>query len=144
MPDIRLLQPDVQTPPVAAGRGVALEVIRGQVCAVDVLAEEPIHFAIAFEIHLRAHVFFDDGLEVLGGGGLEAVGAHEVLHGGFETRVAVFRRPHHHADHVQDVSAFGIDDILINAPAGLGRTEANAHGHGTDIDGPEADIHFFA
>ena len=53
-----LHQLEMNFPSVAARRKVAFKMIRGQIGAVDVFAEEPIHGVRAFEVHAgKACVF---------------------------------------------------------------------------------------
>ena len=87
---------------VAIGAGIegVVEFVGGELGAVNVLVEEPVHFVIAFEIHTGGHVFFDHRLEIFGGGRLAAVGVDEILHHGFELLIAGLVVVHHHAKHV--------------------------------------------
>ncbi|MEI9968983.1 MAG: hypothetical protein WDM87_10275 [Terracidiphilus sp.] len=97
---------------------------------------------VTFQIHLRAHVLFDDGLEIFSGGGPEPIGGCKILHRSFEARVPVLGRPHHHANHVQDESALGVDEVFVHVEAGFRRTETETHCDRTDIDGAEAKLVF--
>jgi hypothetical protein len=83
-------------------------------------------------------VFFHDGLEVLRGGGLQLVALHKVLHGGLEPAVPILGRPHHHADHVQDIRALGINQIIVDVPSSFGRAEPSTHRYRAYVDRPEA------
>ena len=130
---------------VAIGCSVELvvEFIGGELGAVDVFVEEPIHFVIAVEIHLLGHVFFDDGFEVFRGGGPTAIGVDEILHHGFELGIAGVIVVHHHAEHVEDVGALGINEAAGDFVAGAGIIGAITHGERADVDGAETLSIFF-
>lgn len=55
---------------------------------IDILIEEPVQLAVAFDVHFRSHALFDCPLAILGGGGMAAISVHKVAHGLFELLVA--------------------------------------------------------
>ena len=83
---------------------------------------------ISLGIHIRGHVFFDHRFEVFRGCGLAPIGVHEVLHGLFEVLVAILLVEHHHADHVQNVCPFGINEAAGDASTGAGVVDPISHG----------------
>src|ERR1035437_4366903 len=107
-------------------RGVDL--VGAQGGAVDVFVKEPVQAMIALEVHFWRHVFFHHRFEIFGGGGFAGIGLHKILHGGFEILIAGLAVPHHHADHVKNVGALGIDEAPGYAKPGARVTGPVSHG----------------
>src|SRR5256884_333107 len=123
---------------VRAGVEGIVQLVVGEFGAIDVLVEEPVHLVILFGIHLWSHVLFNDGLEVFRAGRFAAVGVDEVLHGFLELLVPILPVVHHHADHVENISAFRVNEPPRDVSAGAGAAGAVAHGNRPDVDGPKS------
>src|SRR5437588_3117478 len=89
--DRRLRQLKVhQYSAVRIGSKGMLQLVVGEVGAVHVFIEEPVHAMVAVDIHVGRHVLFHHRLEILGAGGAVGVGGGEVLHHRLEVRVWIF------------------------------------------------------
>src|ERR1035438_3178994 len=102
---------------------------------VNILVKEPVHLAVPIQIHISGHVFFDDGLEVFGGSGLVIERLAIVLHGFLEYMIWIGGSRIHHlaADHLQYVTAFGVNQILIGSGIANGCADALAHPDRTEL-----------
>src|SRR5207302_2565488 len=69
------------------------------------------------------------------GGGFASVSVHKILHRLLEALIAVAVVAHHHADHVQHVSALRVNGPPVGSATRPSVVGAISHGQGADVNG---------
>ncbi len=113
-----------------------IQLFEGQGSAVNVFIKEPVHLLVACHVHFSTHVLLDHGFELLGRGRLARIGLDEILHRFLEALISRLTVPHHHANHVENIGALGIDQVAGNVESSLAVVQPVAHSDRPNVNRP--------